>query len=95
MFDVQKLYRFQHQFIMQHFVFHVVLILIMKDKWPMNNEVLLRKLFFDTKTKLDLFNFSSDLEEALLDENVVVTLDDVQTIKMDFNPLIENTMWFA
>ncbi len=61
----------------------------------MNNEVLLRKLFFDTKTKLDLFNFSSDLEEALLDENVVVTLDDVQTIKMDFNPLIENTMWFA
>jgi hypothetical protein len=35
------------------------------------------------------------LEEALLDENVVVTLDDVQTIKMDFNPLIENTMWFA
>jgi len=67
----------------------------MKDKWPMNNEVLLRKLFFDTKMKLDLFNFSSDLEEALLDENVVVTLDDVQTIKMDFNPLIENTMWFA
>jgi len=61
----------------------------------MNNEVLLRKLFFDTKTKLDLLNFSSDLEEALLDENVVVTLDDVQTIKMDFNPLIENTMWFA
>ena len=45
--------------------------------------------------KLDLLNFSSDLEEALMDENVVVTLDDVQTIKMDFNPLIENTMWFA
>jgi hypothetical protein len=35
------------------------------------------------------------MEEALLDENVVVTLDDVQTIKMDFNPVIENTMWFA
>jgi hypothetical protein len=35
------------------------------------------------------------MEETLLDENVVVTLDDVQTIKMDFNPLIENTMWFA
>jgi hypothetical protein len=35
------------------------------------------------------------LEEALLDENIVVTLDDVQTIKMDFNPSIEDTMWFA
>ncbi len=99
MFDVQKLYPFQHQFIMQHFVFHVVLILIMKDKWPMNNEVLQRKLIFNTKAKkerkFDLFDFSSDMDEALLDENVVVTLDDVQTIKMDFNPVIENTMWFA
>ncbi len=49
------------------------------------------------KMKIDifLFYFSSDFEEALLDENVVVTLDDVQTIKMDFNPTIENTMWFA
>jgi len=37
----------------------------------------------------------SDLEEAMLDENVVVTLDDVQTTKIDFNPSIENTMWFA
>jgi hypothetical protein len=35
------------------------------------------------------------MEEALLDENVIVTLDDVQTIKTDFNPLMENTMWFA
>jgi hypothetical protein len=31
----------------------------------------------------------------LIEENVVVTLDDVQTIKIDFNPSIENTMWFA
>jgi len=38
---------------------------------------------------------ASDLDEAMLDENVVVTLDDVQTIKIDFNPSIENTMWFA
>jgi hypothetical protein len=35
------------------------------------------------------------MEEALLDENLIVTLDDVQTIKMDFNPVMENTMWFA
>lgn len=35
------------------------------------------------------------MDEALLDENIVVTLDDVQSIKIDFNPLIENTMWFA
>jgi hypothetical protein len=41
------------------------------------------------------FIFSSDLEEAMMDENVVVTLDDVQTTKIDFNPSIENTMWFA
>jgi hypothetical protein len=39
--------------------------------------------------------FSSDFDEALMDENVVVTLDDVQTTKIDFNPSIENTMWFA
>ncbi len=59
----------------------------------MNNEVLQRKVIFNVKTnKFDLSNFSSDMEEALLDENVVVTLDDVQTIKMDFNPVIENTM---
>ncbi len=59
----------------------------------MNNEVLQRKVTFNVKTnKFDLSNFSSDMEEALLDENVVVTLDDVQTIKMDFNPVIENTM---
>jgi len=38
---------------------------------------------------------ASDFDEALLDEGVVVTLDDVQTTKIDFNPLIENTMWFA
>lgn len=38
---------------------------------------------------------TSDMEEAMLDENVVVTLDDVQSIKIDFNPSIENTMWFA
>jgi eukaryotic translation initiation factor 2C len=38
---------------------------------------------------------ASDLDEALLDENVVVTLDDVLTTKIDFNPSIENTMWFA
>jgi hypothetical protein len=38
---------------------------------------------------------SSDLEEAFVDENIIVTLDDVQTIKIDFNPSIENTMWFA
>ncbi|UJR23980.1 hypothetical protein I4U23_026946 [Adineta vaga] len=38
---------------------------------------------------------TSDLDEALLDDDVVVTLDDVQTTKIDFNPLIENTMWFA
>ncbi|CAF3792637.1 unnamed protein product [Rotaria socialis] len=37
----------------------------------------------------------SDVGEELLDENVVVTLDDVQTIKINFNPSIENTMWFA
>ncbi|CAF1131852.1 unnamed protein product [Rotaria sordida] len=37
----------------------------------------------------------SEFDEALFDENVIVTLDDVQTIKIDFNPLIENTMWFA
>jgi hypothetical protein len=68
----------------------------MKDKWSMNNEVLQRKVTFNVKTnKFDLSNFSSDMEEALLDENVVVTLHDVQTIKMDFNPVIENTMWFA
>jgi len=65
----------------------------MKDKWSMNNEVLQRKVIFNVKTnKFDLSNFSSDMEEALLDENVVVTLDDVQKIKMDFNPVIENTM---
>ncbi len=93
MFDVQKLYSLKHRFIMQHFVFHMVLFLIMKDKWSMNNEVLQRKVIFNVKTnKFDLSNFSSDMEEALLDENVVVTLDDVQTIKMDFNPVIENTM---
>ncbi|CAF1268322.1 unnamed protein product [Rotaria sp. Silwood1] len=38
---------------------------------------------------------ASDIEEGLIDENVIVTLDDVQTIKIDFNPSIENTMWFA
>ncbi|CAF1508752.1 unnamed protein product [Adineta steineri] len=38
---------------------------------------------------------TSELEEGLIDENVVVTLDDVLTIKVDFNPIIENTMWFA
>ncbi|UJR23961.1 hypothetical protein I4U23_026928 [Adineta vaga] len=38
---------------------------------------------------------ASDLDEALLDDDVIVTLDDVQTTKIDFNPLIENTMWFA
>ncbi len=43
---MQKLYLFQHRFSVQHFVFHVVLILIMTDKWQMNNEVLLRKFFF-------------------------------------------------
>jgi hypothetical protein len=32
------------------------------------------------------------MEEALLDENVVIALDDVQTIKLDFNRAIENTM---
>ncbi len=62
----------------------------------MNNEVLLRKFVFKWKIKfVFLFFFSSDLEEAMLDENVVVTLDDVQTTKIDFNPSIENTMWFA
>lgn len=64
----------------------------------MNNEVLLRKFCFFSIRKIKLsflFFFSSDMDEAMLDENVVVTLDDVQTIKMDFNPLIENTMWFA
>jgi hypothetical protein len=35
------------------------------------------------------------MEEALLDESIVVTLDDVQRIKMDFNSVIENTMWFV
>ena len=35
------------------------------------------------------------MDEAIVDESVVVTLDDVQTIKIDFNPSIENTMWFA
>lgn len=62
----------------------------------MNNEVLLRKFynFMFNDNKILLF-FSSDLDEALIDENVVVTLDDVQTIKIDFNPSIENTMWFA
>jgi hypothetical protein len=45
--------------------------------------------------RLKKFDFSSDLEETLIDENIVVTLDDVQTIKIDFNPSIENTMWFA
>ena len=38
---------------------------------------------------------ASDFDEALLDESVVLTLDDVQTTKIDFNPSIENTMWFA
>jgi len=38
---------------------------------------------------------TSELDETMLDENVVVTLDDVQSIKIDFNPSIENTMWFA
>lgn len=38
---------------------------------------------------------TSDFDEAMLDETVNVTLDDVQSIKIDFNPLIENTMWFA
>jgi hypothetical protein len=35
------------------------------------------------------------MKEVLLDENVVVTLNDVQTIRMDFNPVIENSIWFA
>ena len=35
------------------------------------------------------------MEEGLVDENIVVTLDDVQTLKIDFNSMIENTMWFA
>jgi hypothetical protein len=47
------------------------------------------------KEKFSCYNSSSDLEEGLIDENIVVTLDDVQTIKVDFNPTIENTMWFA
>lgn len=38
---------------------------------------------------------TSEMDETMLDENVVVTLDDVQSIKIDFNPSIENTMWFA
>ncbi|CAF0840758.1 unnamed protein product [Adineta ricciae] len=38
---------------------------------------------------------TSDMEEELVDENLVVTLDDVQTLKIDFNSMIENTMWFA
>ena len=82
---------------MQHFVFHVGLILIMKDKWQTNSEVSLRKILqIDLPWWGKIHSFSSsDMEEAMLDENVVVTLDDVQTIKMDFNSSIENTMWFA
>lgn len=84
---------------MQHFVFHVDSIWIMKDKWQTNSEVSLRKILWidlpEGKTIRLFAYFSSDMEEAMLDENVVVTLDDVQTIKMDFNPSIENTMWFA
>ncbi|CAF4971235.1 unnamed protein product, partial [Rotaria sp. Silwood1] len=38
---------------------------------------------------------TSDFEETSLDENIIITLDDVQTTKIDFNPSIENTMWFA
>ncbi|CAF3856240.1 unnamed protein product [Rotaria sp. Silwood2] len=39
---------------------------------------------------------ASEFDEYLFDEkDGVVTLDDVQTIKIDFHPLIENTMWFA
>jgi hypothetical protein len=68
----------------------------MKDKWLMNREVLQRKFLFYLFIKKFLFlNFSSDFEEGLVEENVIVTLDDVQTIKVDFNPSIENTMWFA
>lgn len=81
---------------MQHFVFHMVLFLIMNDVWSMNNEVFQSKVIFNVKTnKFDLSNFSSDMEKAFLDENVVVTLNDVETIKMNFNHVIENTMWFG
>ncbi|UJR24794.1 hypothetical protein I4U23_006169 [Adineta vaga] len=38
---------------------------------------------------------ASDVEEGIVDENILVTLDDIQTIKIDFNSIIENTMWFA
>ena len=38
---------------------------------------------------------TSDFDDGSLNDNVVVTLDDVQTMKIDFNPSIENTMWFA
>ncbi|CAF4323995.1 unnamed protein product, partial [Rotaria sordida] len=38
---------------------------------------------------------TSDFEEALSDENIVVTVDDIQTTKINFNPSIGNTMRFA
>ena len=50
---------------------------------------------FSFRNKIQIKSFSSDLEETLVEENVVVTLDDVQSKKIDFNPIIENTMWFA
>ena len=36
-----------------------------------------------------------DSDKAMLNENVVVTLDDVETKKTGFNPVIENTMCFS
>jgi hypothetical protein len=39
--------------------------------------------------------FSVDSDETPADENLLVTLDDVLTVKIDFNPLIANSMWFA
>lgn len=41
------------------------------------------------------FVFSSFIEENLPDEEISITLDDVVTTRIDFNPSIANTMWFA
>ena len=78
MFNVQNEFQLYHHFIMPHSLFLVRSILVIKNKWPMNNEVLehLFFLFIDRKRNYSLFRI--DLNKSMVEENLVFILDDVQ-----------------
>lgn len=42
-----------------------------------------------------MFPYRLDLDEKFVDEDVPLTLDDVLTVKFNFEPTIVNSMWFA